>query len=179
MCSSAHVELPGSRSDDVAAYATAAVMQVHHRPGLSSTSAQRPSAPPERTTVSTLCRWPDAKVACGCTAQRRARCLASGARRACPGWPLGGTSDFTVGDWDMISRCQTYLPVRLNELYTATAAQHSLRPSCDHEAFLQLFMSRQSGQPCRGARPRSARPYIYRNLILTRCVKRLTKHGRH
>ena len=106
---------------------------MHRRPGLSSTSAQRPSAPPERTTVSTLCRWPDAKVVCGCTAQRRARCLASGARRACPGWPLSGTSDFTVGDWDMISRCQTYLPVRLNELYTATAAQHSLRPSCDHE----------------------------------------------
>ena len=108
-------------------------MHEHRRPGLSSSGAQRLSAPPGWTTVSTLCRSPDAKVACGCTAQRRARSLASGARRACPGWPLSGTSDFTEGDWVGVKRCQTYLTTRLNELYTAMAAQNCLRPSCDHE----------------------------------------------
>ena len=132
-CRSAHVELPSSRGDDVAAYASAAVMHVHRRPGCSSTGAQRLSAPPGWPTVSTLCRSPDAEAARACTAQRRARSLASGARRACPGWPLSGTSDFTSPDWDMLSKVRARPPVRLDELYTAMAAQNCLRPSCDHE----------------------------------------------
>ena len=125
-------------------------MHVHRRPGLSSSGAQRLSAPPGWTTVSTLCRWPDAKVACGCTAQRRARSLASGARRACPGWPLSGTSDFTEGDWVGVKRCQTYLRTRLDELYTAMAAQNCLRPSCDHAVFLQYKYERTNDHPAGG-----------------------------
>ena len=43
-----------------------------------------------------------------------------GLSRACPGWLLSGTFDFTEGDWDMISKIRARPPVRLNELYTAT-----------------------------------------------------------
>ena len=110
-------------------------MHEHCRAGLSSSGAQRLSAPPGWTTVSTMCRSPDAKVACGCTAQRRARSLASGARRASPRWPLSGTSDFITLDWDMISKIRARLKVRLDELYTAMAGCTHASPSRDHEVF--------------------------------------------
>ena len=110
-------------------------MHEHRRPGCSSTGAQRLSAPPGWPTVSTLCRSPDAEAARDCTAQRRASSLRRAASRACPGWPLSGTFDFISLDWDMISKIRARCPVRLDELYTATALQHSLRPSCDHEVF--------------------------------------------
>ena len=37
---------------------------------------------------------------------------------------------------DDLENLSTVCAMRLNELYTATALQHSLRPSCDHEVFL-------------------------------------------
>ena len=138
----AHIGLHGSICGDVAAYAyaSAAVMHVHRRPGLSKVCRAAVLSRAVSTTgmdhcVGNLCRSPDAKVACGCTAQRRARILASGARRASPRWPLSGTSDFITLDWDMISKVRARPPVCLDELYTAMAGCTHASPSRDHEVF--------------------------------------------
>ena len=61
-----------------------------------------------------------------------------GCLRACVAGPApdgapDGTFRSIALDWDMISKIRARASVRLIELYTATAAQHSLRPSCDHE----------------------------------------------